>query len=59
MTIEKFRKNKDVESVKVLETIHNDEITRMYHCSSGRCDGTTKRLLVKDVTTGHRWFSWM
>lgn len=28
MTIEKFRKNKDFESVKVLETIHNDEITR-------------------------------
>lgn len=30
MTIEKFRKNKDFDSVKVLETIHNDEITREY-----------------------------
>jgi uncharacterized ferritin-like protein (DUF455 family) len=30
MTIEKFRRNKDVESVKVLEVIHNDEITREY-----------------------------
>ncbi|KAJ9114579.1 hypothetical protein QFC20_001453 [Naganishia adeliensis] len=38
MTIEKFRKNKDFESVKVLETIHNDEITRLYHRSGGRCD---------------------
>lgn len=38
MTIEKFRKNKDFESVKVLETIHNDEITRWYHRSGGRCD---------------------
>jgi uncharacterized ferritin-like protein (DUF455 family) len=32
LTIEKFRRNKDLESVKVLEIIHSDEITRVYHC---------------------------
>ncbi|KAJ9104453.1 hypothetical protein QFC21_001948 [Naganishia friedmannii] len=59
LTIEKFRRNKDYESVKVLEIIHSDEITRAYRCYSYSLTPLTERKTLIDVTTGHRWFTWV
>jgi len=55
MTMAKLQSAGDKESTRVLTIIHADEITRMsrfYHKAF-----TTH--LYTDVTTGHRWFTWL
>jgi uncharacterized ferritin-like protein (DUF455 family) len=53
MTMAKLQSAGDKESTRVLTIIHADEITRMSLYSLH-----TPHLHI-DVTTGHRWFTWL
>lgn len=55
LTMAKLQSAGDKESTRVLTIIHADEITRMssFLCIMSIADGWI------DVTTGHRWFTWL
>lgn len=58
LTLAKLQAAGDVESSKVLEIIHADEITREFP-SGLRFVSDRVDIHPKDVTTGHRWFTWL
>lgn len=49
----------DKESTRVLEIIHADEITRELSIIVTLVDQEEELIGIADVTTGHRWFTWL